>query len=88
MNDKEKNQFEVGKWYKDKDGDFIKFYKFDDNFVDFVAKVRDGKYDYVSGHWNKNVFTKCIPMTIDEMKQYLPEREWWVEPNNELFPIY
>ena len=83
-----KDKFEVGKWYKDRDEDFFKFKGFDNNFVDFTGSVRDDRYSSMNGSWNIHTLPKCTPMTIEEMKQYLPEEEWWVEPSNDLFPIY
>ena len=89
MVQEEKNKFEVGKWYQDRDNDFIKFKEFDrDNFVNFTARVRDNNYRDEIGSWNLTYIVKCTPMTIEEMKQYLPEEEWWVEQSNDLFPIY
>ena len=83
-----KDKFEVGKWYKDRDGDFAKFKEFDFNYVNFTGSVRNNKYSSEIGSWNLSCIVKCIPMTIEEMKQYLPKEEWWVEPLNDLFPIY
>ena len=83
-----KDKFEVGKWYKDRDGDFIKFLLFTDRHVDFTARVQNYTYSNMAGSWNEHAVVVCTPMTIEEMKQYLPEEEWWTETSNELFPIY
>jgi hypothetical protein len=88
MTQTHKNNFEKGEWYKDRDGDFIKFLKFSGRFVDFTAKVRNGIYRNGYGSWSENMIEMCIPMTIEEMKEHLPESEWWVKFNNDLFPIY
>lgn len=88
MTKKEKNKYEVGKWYKDQDGDFVKFSRFEDSWLGFTAEVVNGMYSEFEGGWGETQFPKCIPMTIDEMKKYLPEHEWWTEHSNELFPIY
>ena len=96
MVQEEKNKFEVGKWYQDRDNDFIKFKEFNrDNYVNFTARVRDNNYRDEIGSWNLTCIVKCTPMTIKEMKKYLPKEEWWVEweeptkpINNDLFPIY
>jgi hypothetical protein len=89
MEQEEKDKFEVGKWYKDRDGDFVKFEGFNCNYLEFTSKVRKGNYCNEESEWNVTAFTNgCVPMTIEEMKKHLPESEWWVEKISELFPIY
>lgn len=89
MNTEEKTKYIEGKWYKDKDGDFIKFKQFDkDGNLDYTAKVTNKTYVESNGGWFSRVFPECIPMTIDEMKQFLPKRIWWDENSKELFPMY
>lgn len=86
---KDKEKYIKGTWYKDRDGDFIKFDGFDEGGdVKLTAAVLDGECEKYNDTWDSAVFPKCIPMTMEEMKEYLPEEEWWIEPSNELFPIY
>ena len=82
--------FKKGKWYKDNEGDFIKFYDYDAGYIYGSARIylsQGKKYenDVSSLTFSRNTFS---PMSIEEMKKHLPEREWWVEQSNDLFPIY
>jgi hypothetical protein len=93
MGQEEKDKFEVGKWYKDSTGDFVKFTNFNfDKYsgheIVFSANVRRGIFQVDNDSWLIKYFDKCIPMTIKYMKYYLPESEWWEEKISELFPIY
>lgn len=90
MADSVMKQFVLGKWYKDMDGDFHKFKEFFNGDTIYVtATVYDGEYELGNNSCGVGYFNnECIPMTIEEMKEYLPEHEWWAEPNNDLFPIY
>lgn len=92
MNKKTKNKFVIGNWYKDEDGDFIKFNGFNEDidpvYVMYNACVAGDEYYLENDQWSIEVFEDCIPMTIDEMKEYLPEEEWWIKPTNDMFPIY
>ena len=88
MTQEEKDKFIVGKWYKDCTGDFVEFKRFSDDVCIFTAFVRGGEYCNRSNNWCITAFQKCTPMTINEMKHYLPKSEWWIETNNDLFPIY
>lgn len=86
---KDKEKYIKGKWYKDKDGDFIKFSEFDEyGDVEFTACVQYDEYASRSCGWDRDAFPECTPMTIEEMKEHLPEHEWWSENSNEMFPIY
>ena len=89
---KDKSKFIKGKWYKDKEGDFIKFNGFD-RIGDFKYTARVSRYGvkyYVEMKHirSRGYFSICNPMTIEEMKQNLPESEWWSEQSSELFPIF
>ena len=93
MQQEEKDKFEVGKWYKDTTGEFVKFEKFTfDKYsgyeIAFSANVRGSIFQVDNNSWLIKYFDKCNPMTIKEMKDYLPESEWWEEKINDLFPIY
>ena len=90
MSDVVKKQFVLGKWYKDKDGDFHKFKSLGDNdIINVTATVFDGEYECGSNCCGVGYFNnQCILMTIEEMKEHLPEHEWWSEPSDNLFPIY
>lgn len=88
---KENKWYIKGKWYKDNEGDFIKFEKFsnDDTFLTsahiFVSRhgeYSDGQHYLIASKYSH------VPMTIEEMKKYLPEEEWWVASSNDLFPIF
>lgn len=93
MQQEEKDKFEVGKWYRDSTGDFVKFERFTfDKYsgheIFFSANVRRSIFQVDNDSWLTKYFDKCNPMTIKEMKDYLPESEWWEEKINDLFPIY
>lgn len=95
MDKKVKDQFERGRWYVDSDGEFHKFDRFSDtdNYGDTTMYTSrcyiDGEFGYSDDSLCFGYFdNKCTLMTLDDMKKYLPEDEWWVEPNNEFFPIY
>jgi hypothetical protein len=92
MNKKTRNKFVIGNWYKDDTGDFIKFNGFNEDsgyeYVKYSACVSYRDYYLEDDEWSIEVFENCTPMTIDEMKAFLPEEEWWVTPSNDLFPIY
>jgi len=85
------NELIKGNWYKDNEGDFIKFNYCDDNihisqrlFLSQLQTYRNETFTL-----NKEKYT-YEPMTIEEMKEHLPESEWWVEEQKtvNLFPIY
>ncbi len=83
-------EFKKGKWYKDNEGDFIKFDCHDSINIYGTAKVyksQGKKYenDVISLTFSRYTFS---PMSIEEMKQHLPESEWWEETASDLFPIY
>jgi hypothetical protein len=91
MKNKTINKFVIGNWYKDEDGDFIKFNGFDEDleYVKYSACIAGTDYHTYEDDWAIECLgDQCIPMTIDEMKEYLPEEEWWIKPTNEMFPIY
>ena len=93
MEQEEKDKFEVGKWYRDSTGDFVKFERFTfDKYsgheIFFSANVRRSIFKVDNDSWLIKYFDKCNPMTIKEMKDYLPQSEWWEEKINDLFPIY
>lgn len=80
MSNNVKRKFIKGKWYKDNDGWFHKFLRFDNDMIMLSATVYDGQYVDNGTFCGVGYFNnKCTPMTITEMKQYLPEKEWWVE---------
>ena len=89
MIQEEKDKFQVGKWYKDNTDDFIKFKEFErDGDISFTANVRKGVFNDYIDSWMIKYFSECVPMTIEEMKEHLPESEWWEETTSDLFPIY
>ncbi len=86
-----RDQFQVGEWYKDRDGDFVKFKEFSERYLGFTARVRNGEYWKDASEWNVDAFTNgCVTMTTEEMKRFLPKSEWWEEKPKAigLFPIY
>ena len=93
MEPKDFEKYIVGKWYKDRDKDFVKFKEFEGDYLKFTAYVRYEEYNSAEGAWTVSSFPKCIPMSINEMKRFLPESEWWDKKQtqnkqSELFPIY
>ena len=83
-------EFKKGKWYKDNEGDFIKFDYYDAGYICGSAKIfvsQDKKYEKETTSLTFSKYT-FNPMSIEEMKKHLPESEWWVEETNDLFPIY
>jgi hypothetical protein len=82
--------FKKGKWYKDDEGDFIKFDYYDDGFIYNSARIyvsQGKKYEKEPTILTFSRYTYS-PMSIEEMKKHLPEEECWVEETNDLFPIY
>ena len=90
MSVKVRELFEKDTWYRDIEGDFHKFKCFaGDDIINYSATVLNKKYIKENSCFGVGYFGNlCIPMTITEMKMYLPEEEWWVIPSNDLFPIY
>ncbi len=89
MSVKVRELFEKDTWYRDIEGDFHKFKRFDDDTIHYSATVMSKKYIKENSCFGVGYFGNlCMPMSIDEMKMYLPEEEWWVIPSNDLFPIY
>lgn len=83
-----REELKKGKWYKDDEGDFIKFDRFNKSLTVCSAYVFKANYgEYREREFSLSKIRTYEPMTIDEMKKHLPEHEWWTE-SNELFPIY
>ena len=85
-------QLEIGKWYEDNEKDFIKIGKVDlasntirvDKRI-FLSQLQTYRAESSSLTADNYTFQ---PMSITDMKNHLPESEWWVEETNDLFPIY
>lgn len=81
--------FEIGKWYIDQEGDFIRVTGYDENYVNSDAHLfRSRGFGYVVHHHesprNKYQFRLA---TGEEIIKCLPESEWQIN-NLELFPIF
>ena len=75
-----KSKFEVGKWYKGSDKDYMKFLRIDDsvghNRLYYSERIHDGKHTIVEDYWANSTFENRAlnyKLELDEIQQYLPE---------------
>lgn len=81
--------FEIGKWYIDQEGDFIRVTSYSPNYVNSDAHLfkSRGYCFVVTAHESPRNKYQFRLATGEEIIKYLPESEWQLI-NSELFPIF